>query len=161
MDQGAAKTELLTHAPGELPRQPAREGNQSRAAQQLVDAFGALGARLPEQPAEELDVLPHAQLRIEVPAEALRHVGDAAADGAPMSRIGHVAAENLHAALLDALGTGHEPQQGRLAHAIRPDQPDQTAGRDVDRDVVERDAAVPVAQTLEAGDGRSAGLGHD
>ena len=39
------------------------------------------GTGLPEQAAEELDVLANAEIRIEVLAEPLRHIGDAGTDG--------------------------------------------------------------------------------
>ena len=56
-----------------------------------------------------------------------------------MSAFSHVATENFHTAVLDALGTRHEAQQRRLAHAIGSDQPGKTTGRDVERDVIEGD----------------------
>jgi hypothetical protein len=78
-----------------------------------------------------------------------------------VSRGRHVAPEDVHAALLDALGAGHEAQQRRLAHAIRPDHPGKTAGRDVERDVVERDnMPVAVTDALEADDRRIANVGE-
>src|SRR5208282_1290961 len=76
VDQGAAKPELLSHPAGELLRRPVWEGREPRALQKLGDPALAFGTRLAEKAAEELDVLAHAQVGIEIPAETLRHVGD-------------------------------------------------------------------------------------
>ncbi len=93
---------------------------------------------MPEQTAEEVEVLEHRERRIEVAPQALRHVGDARADPAAMARIGHVAAEHLDLSRLDRAGTGDQRQQARLADPVRADQPGHAARRDVDRDLVER-----------------------
>ena len=97
------------------------------------------GTRLPEQAAEELDILPDAQVRVEILAQALRHVGDARTDRGPMRRASHVAAEDENGAGLDPPRAGDQAQQRRLADAVWPDESDHAAGRDVDRDVVQRD----------------------
>ena len=77
VDQRAAQPELLPHAAGQLLCRPIGERREAGAVEQFGDAPLALVARLPEQAAEELDVLAHAEVGIEVLAEALRHVGDA------------------------------------------------------------------------------------
>ena len=58
------------------------ERREARARRAARDAPLALAAALAEQAAEELDVLAHAEVGIEVLAEPLRHVGDARADRA-------------------------------------------------------------------------------
>ena len=78
VDQRAAQTELLLHAAGELAGRPILERIERGGGQKLGDPGAALGSRLPEQPAEEVDILENAKRRIEIAAEALRHVGDAA-----------------------------------------------------------------------------------
>ena len=50
--------------------------------------------RQPEQPRHEVDVVVDAELEVEVLAQALRHVRDARADGAPVPDVGDVAAED-------------------------------------------------------------------
>ena len=80
VDQRAAEAELLLHAAGELAGGPIVERIEARGGQKLVDPGAALRRRLTEQSAEEVDVLEHAERRIEIAAEALRHVGDAAAN---------------------------------------------------------------------------------
>ena len=98
----------------------------------------ALGAALAEQPGEEVGVLEDRQRRVEVLAQALRHVGDARAGRPAKARVGHVAAEHLDLPLLDAAGAGDQRQQAGLAHAVRADQPDHAAGRQIEGDRIER-----------------------
>ena len=138
VDQRAAKAELLPHAARELPGRPVGERREPGAVEQLGDAPLPLGAGLPEQSAEKLDVLAHAEVGIEVLAEALRHVGDARADRCAVRGICHVAAENVDLAGLDLPGAGNDAQQRRLADAVGADQPDDAAGRKRERDAVER-----------------------
>ena len=160
VDQGAAQAELLAHAAGKLLGKPAGERGQSRAVQQVGDPRRALGAAVTEQPTEEVDVFPHAEVGIEVLSQALRHVGDARTDRAAMARIGHVAAQHFHPAVLDALGAGYEAQQRRLADAVGADQSDDAVGRNIERDPVEGDdVAISVADACEA-DNRGGRRGH-
>ena len=126
----------------------------------LGDPRRALGAAVTEQSAEEVDVFPDAEVGIEVLSQALRHKGDARADRAAMARIGHVAAQNFHPAVLDALGAGDEAQQRRLADAVRADHSDDAVRRNIERDRVEgNDAAISVADAFEA-DNRGDRGGH-
>ncbi len=77
-----------------------------------------------------------------------------------MTAVGHVAAEHLDFALLDALGAGDDPQQRRLADAVGADQTDEAVARDLEREVVESQcASVSVREAFEAGD-RAAGSRH-
>ena len=88
------------------------ERRKASALKQLGDAPLSLVTRLPEQPPEELDVLAHAEVGIEVLAEALRHIGDARAGGIAMAGVRHVAVEHVNPAALDATGAGDDAQQG-------------------------------------------------
>ncbi len=161
VDQRAAQAELLAHAAGELLGQPVGEGREAGALQQLGDPEVALGAALAEQAAEELDILAHAEVRIEVLAQALRHEGDPRADRRAMAHIDHVAAQHFDPAFLDALGAGNEAQQRGFADAIRADQPDSAIGRNVERQPVERgDLPIAVRDALESDD-RVAATSHD
>ncbi len=79
MDQRAAQAELLLHAAGQLAGRPLGEAGEAGALEQCGDPALALGAVLAEQAAEEVDILEDRKRRIEVLAQALRHVGDARA----------------------------------------------------------------------------------
>ena len=160
MDQTAAKPELLAHAARKLLGRAVGERGKTRAVEQLDDLAVALGTRLSEQAAEKFDVLAHAEIGIEVLAEALRHIGDARADRAAMRGVRHVAAEREHASRLDFARAGDEAQQRRLADPVGPDEADHAAGRDLDRDVVERDhAAITLRDALDPRD-RISALDH-
>ena len=144
VDQRAAQTELLLHAAGELARGPAGKGRHAGRVQQFDDPPLALGRGLAEQLAEEIEVLRHAEGRIEVLAEALRHVGDAVVAGGSMRLHRHVAAQRLDVALLNLAHAGDQAEQGRLADAVRSDQADHAFGGDLQAHVIQR-GAVAVA----------------
>jgi hypothetical protein len=140
---------------GELARRPVREGREPRALQQPRDPALALGAVVAEQPAEEVDVLEHRERRIEVPAEALRHVGDARADRPAVARIGHVGAEHLDPAGLHRARPRDQREQARLADAVGTDQPDHAAGGKVEAHRIEgADPAVAQADLAQPRDRR-------
>ncbi len=94
MDETAAKPELLPHAAGQLLRRTIGKGRQPGALEKLGDSHVPLGTGLSEQPAEKLDILADAEIRIEVLAQSLRHIGDAGADRGAMRRILDVAVED-------------------------------------------------------------------
>ena len=73
----AAEAELLPHPARQFLRRAIGERREPGAGEKLSDARLPLGTGLPEQAAEEFDVLAHAEIGIEVLAEALRHIGDA------------------------------------------------------------------------------------
>ena len=111
MDQGAAQTELLPHATRQLVRRPVSERREPGGVDQLGAASLPLVAGLPEQPTEERDVLPHAEIGVEVLAESLRHIGNARAHSGPVCRVPHVAVEDVHLAGLDLPGAGDDAQE--------------------------------------------------
>ena len=155
MDQRAAQPQLLLHAAGQLARRTLAEGRHTGAAQQVVDASLAFGSVLTEQATEEIQVLEHRQRRVEVLAQALRHVGDMRADIAPMTGIGHVAVEHFDAAGLDLPRPGDQRQQAGLADAVRADQADHALRRQVQVDGLEgAGRAIAQADAAEAGDRR-------
>ena len=139
VDQRAAQAELLLHAAGQLAGRAVLERIERGGGQELGDPGAALGRRLPEQPAEEIDVLKHAQRRIKIAAEALRHVGDARAQALEVRRCWPLAIEDDDLSALDRAHAGNERQQGRLADAVRADHADHLARRDLDGHIVERD----------------------
>ncbi|MFK4403300.1 hypothetical protein ABH991_000334 [Bradyrhizobium ottawaense] len=138
VDQGAAQADLLLHAAGEFCRRPVGEGREPGVAQQAGDPPVPLGLVVSEQAAEEVDVLEHRQCRIQILAEPLRHIGDVGAHVAAMARACHIAAEHVDASVLDRAGSGDQRQQARFADAVGADQSDHAAGRQVERDGIER-----------------------
>ena len=50
------------------------------------------------------------------------------------ARVGHVAAEHLDPPLLDLAGAGDQRHQTGLSHAVRADQSDHAAGRQIEAD---------------------------
>ena len=160
MDQTAAEAELLAHAAREFLREPIRERREPGAFQQFRDFLVALEARAAKQAAEELYVLAHAQVGVEVLAETLRHVGDARTDSGAMRGVRHVAPEDEHASGLDLARAGDEAEQRRLSNAIGPDEADHAARRNLDRDVFQRDrAAINLRNALDPRD-RALALHH-
>ena len=137
MDETATKPELLPHAAGQFLRWAVGKRRESGAVQELTDLFVPLGTRLLEQAAKKLDILPDAQVRIEVLAQALRHIGDARTDRGPMRRASHVAADDENGPGLYPPRTRDQAQQRGLADPVGPDEPHHAAGRDLDRDVVQ------------------------
>ena len=107
----------------------------------LSSKFGnspfAFGARLAEQATKELDVLADAEVRIEVLAQSLRHIGDAGANGARCAESVMSPIEHKHMAGLDLPCAGYDAEQRRLSDPVGPDQADHAAGRQLDRDRVE------------------------
>ena len=94
VDQRAAEAELLLHAAGELAGRSGLERIKRSRGQKLCDLGAAFGRRLPEQTAEEIDVLEYAQRRIEIAAEPLRHVGDARAQAFELGGALEIAVEH-------------------------------------------------------------------
>jgi hypothetical protein len=151
VDERAAQAELLLHAAGQLAGRPVQKREQAGGARQHFDAPCPLVAVVAEQAGEEVEVLGDRQRRVEVLAETLRHVGDARQDAPALAGVGQIDAEHLDAALLDGACAGHQRQQARLADAVRADQADHAAGRQVERHVGERGhLAVAQANALQA-----------
>ena len=154
VDKGAAEAQLLLHAAGKLAGGTRFELLQARRRKKLVDLGATLRRRQSEQSAEEIDVLEHGERRVEVAAEALRHIGDAAADLAQCLLVGDGLVEDDDLAVLNDLHARDEPEQRGLANAIRPDHADHDARRNVDADVRERDRrAIAVRYVLDPRDG--------
>src|SRR5215471_3878397 len=102
----------------------------------------------------KIDVFKAAQGGIQVPPEALRHIGDPRTLSGAMGSVGHIAAEDRNGALLNDPNTGDQPQQGRLADAVRTDQANHATGWDRNAHVVERNRLpVVMGDVLDFGDG--------
>ncbi len=116
----------------------------------------------PNRRGEKLDILAHAEVRIKVLAQALRHVCDARADSLAILGLGHISAENGHVAGLDTARARDQGQERRLADAIRPDKSDHTSARNVDTQVVEREnARILVRDAFETSNRCSTDHRHD
>ena len=99
-----------------------------------------------------------AERRIEIAAKPLRHVGDTAVTRPAMVLIRHVSVEHHDLAGLDLAHPGDEGEQGGLADAIGSDQSRHALGRNIEREVVERERlSVAVRDALDPGDD---GVGH-
>src|SRR5208337_2690271 len=114
----------------------------------------ALLVRLAEQPPMEVNIFEDAECWIKIAAKALGHVGNPANLGVPVYLAGHIAAKHMDLALLNDSDACGEPEQRRLAGAVRPDQSDHPAGGNIDGNVIQRDRlAVTMGNALD--------LGHD
>src|SRR5262249_27853415 len=108
--------------------------------------------------AEEVEVVEHAQRRIEIAAQPLRHIGDTAVTRSAMRGIRHVAVQHRDFAGLDLAHPGDEAEQGGLADAVGPDHPHHAAGGNIEGEVVEREPPpVAVRYPFDPGDN---GVGH-
>ena len=110
VDQGAAQAELLLHAARQLGGRPVAERRQTRAGQQFGNALLALALALPEQPAEEIDVFEHRQRRVQIPAQTLRHVGDARLHRGTETAVADVTAQHFNLARLNLPRPGNQRQ---------------------------------------------------
>jgi hypothetical protein len=118
VDEHAGQPQLLFHAAREVSGQPVEEGQQVGESQVFLFPALALHAMDAEDIHEEVDVLLHGQVLVE--AEALGHVTDERLDLPPLSR-------RVDPAYGDTPGSRpdhgrDEPQQGRLAGAVRADE---------------------------------------
>ena len=153
VDEGAAEAQLLLHAAGKLAGGTRLELLHARRGEKLGDLGATLGRRQSEQSAKKVDVLEDGERRIEVAAEALRHIGDAATNLAQGFLVGDALVEDHDLAGLDLLHARDEPEQSRLADAVGSDHADHDAGRDIDADIGESDRrAIPVRYGLDPRD---------
>src|SRR6476646_9435674 len=139
MHQRAAEADFLLHAARELAAWPISERVESRGFQQVVDARATLSRALTEQAAEEVDVVEHAQRRIEIAAQPLRHVGNAAVTRPAMVLIRHVAVEHNDFAGLNLAHASDKGEQGGLADAVGPNQSRHAPARNLEGEVVQRE----------------------
>ena len=137
VDQRAAKAQLLLHAAGKLAGRAVCKGCESGGLQQFCDAPRPLAVTVPEQTAEEIDILEHGERLIEVLPQSLGHVGDVRADCAAVLHAGHVPAQHLDRPALDHPCAGNERKEARFADAVRPDDANHPARRQIERDRVQ------------------------
>ena len=137
MDERTTETELLLHAARQLARRPIGKRIEPGGLQEGGDARPAFSRGLREQLPKKVQVLEDAQLRIEILAQALGHIGDAWADGPAMAGIGHVATEHVDGAGLKLARARNQAQQGRFADAVGAEESDHAAGGDLHRHGIE------------------------
>ena len=105
---------------------------------------------------KEEDILFDRQIGIEIFAKALRHVGDARADFVAPGGERDVAAQHFDAAVLQRFRPGDQSEQRRFADTVGPDQTDHAAGRNVERQSVQRPRPpVGMAEIAQADGGRN------
>ena len=95
MDQGSTEPHLLLHPSRELSRRTIGERSESCRIEQFFDLSRALARREAKKLRHEVYVVVDAELQVQVLAEALRHVRDSGAHGAPVPHLPHVAAERV------------------------------------------------------------------
>ena len=160
MYQRAAQAEFLPHAARQLLGRTIVERRETGAVQQFRNAPLALVARLPEQTAEKFDVLPDGEVRIEIFAKPLRHVGDPRTYRCAMPRVRDVAVEHGDAAGLILTRARNDTEKGGFPDPVRANQPDHAIRRYRDRHAIQRrDLAVCLREAVEDGNG-SAPLLH-
>src|SRR5215471_12851355 len=122
--------------------------------QELGDAGSPLGEGLPEQPAEEIDILEHAERRIKIATQTLRHVGNATTDSSQVGSVGQILIEDDDLSALDRAHAGNKRKQCGFTDTIGPDNAHHDFWRDFDGHIVQRyGRAVSVRYALEPRDG--------
>src|SRR5262245_46967276 len=100
----------------------------------------------------KIDVLKAAERRIKIATETLRHVGDATDLRGAVGFASHITAKHRDTPLLDDANTRDQPQQSGLADTVRTDHADHAVGRDINRNIVERDRfPVPMGNMVDLG----------
>src|SRR5208337_2376400 len=118
---------------------PVEERIEAGRARQIVDARLPLRLPLAEQPANEIHIFEHAERRVEIAAEALRHVSDARVGALPERLVLEVSIERPDLAGLDLAHAGDQAEQSRLADAVRADEAGHASAGNFKRYIVERD----------------------
>ncbi len=104
------------------------KGARPVAVGQLGDALRPGRLVLSEQASEEVQVLTHRKAGVEIATEALGHVGDALDHRVALAALPQVVPEHLDPTGLDLPHPGDDPEQGRLADPVGPDQAIQPSG---------------------------------
>ena len=138
VNQRAAQAEFLAHAARQLLCRPILERSQPGAVKQFRNPPLAFVAGLSEQAAEKFDILADAEVRIEILAEPLRHVGDPRTYRRPVPRVGDVATEHRGAAGLILTRARDDAEKRGFPYPVRTDQPDHAIGRYADRHAIQR-----------------------
>ncbi len=129
----------LLLAAGELGGQPLAESGQADRLERHAGSRFDFDAREPRDGEPVPDVFPHAHVREQ--RVALEHHRYVARGGGNVGDVDTADRDGTHRRLLEARD---DAQDRRLAASGRPEQRDQRAGRDGERNIVDRDD-VPVA----------------
>ena len=132
--QGARQPQLLLHAPGKLARQPISELRQVRHVQQSLVALAPHVHGHALQVGVQIQVLLHRQVFVQ--AKPLRHVADAVLH--LLGLRGRVQPQHAQLTAVRSQQGCRQPQQRRLARAIRPHQRHQTALRHLQAHISQR-----------------------
>ena len=155
VDQCAAQTQLLLHAARQLACGAREKLLQPRALRQIVNACAAFGLVVAKQAGKKLQVFFDRQGRVEVFAQALRHIGNARAHSITVRLAAHVATQHVNFAFLQLACPRQQRQQAGFAHTIRPNQAHHDAGRNVQRQAPQcHGAAIAQVYVLKVGDRR-------
>ena len=122
--------------PGEPRQRPRRERGQPDAIERERDRLAVLTLQTPEQTKwcpPRLDNLTHGHRRVQPELGALREIPDAGA----LAERSYRFAEQRHLAARGSLEPKREPEERRLAAAVRAGDRDELAGGDLQLDVVE------------------------
>ena len=117
VDQRAGQPELLLHAAGKLARQPVGEGGQAGKGEQTFEDPLSFQPDHAPQIGVQVEVFLDGQIFVQ--PEPLRHVADRLPD-APHA--GGIEAADRHAPRVREHQRRQQPQQRRLAGAVRTDQ---------------------------------------
>ena len=130
----ATKPELLPHAAGEFAGRPVGEGREAGRlrASPAMRRF-ALARVWPNSRPKKAMFSRDAEIRIEVLAQALRHVGDARADASRWRRLADVAAEHLDRPAWIARAPAMRLSSVDLPTPSGPISPTMHAGRNSER----------------------------
>ncbi len=149
MDQRARQRQLLLHAPGQLVGEPAPERRELRHVEQVIAALRVV--RHIVDGGEERDVLVHGQVAVQ--AEALRQVAHLVGDGTVIAR--RVSTEHADLPLVGMDQAADRTDGGGLAGAVRTDEAEHLAARDIERQSVQgRHGAVALAHVDQRDSGR-------
>ncbi len=132
MDERAAERELLLHAAGERRGSPVLE--RLELAVDRSDLLVLARDGCPEDRREEAQILFNTQIGIQ--REAAWHVAHPLSNGPQV--FDHVVPENASTAAAWNQQRRQDPEQRRLARAIRSDEPEELARRDAKRHILER-----------------------
>ena len=124
MDQRAAQAQLLLHAARQLARRTFKERMKPGRAGQAINASGPVRTAEPEQFAEEVEILAHRKIMVQVPPQTLRHESNAPAHARAVAGIVHVATQTVHSARLQAFRAGDQPHQRGFSYTVGANQPD-------------------------------------
>ena len=99
----ATQTKLLFHSTREFPGRTIGKRVEPRSLEEVVDPPAAFARRLLEESPKKVKIFGNAELRVEVLAKALWHVGDTRTNLLAMFAVPDVSTQNMHSTLLNNL----------------------------------------------------------